>query len=396
MPPAIVRRSLCFVWVIHCFWSASIVASAAFFPTRTVRTGSTLLPSSSMVAFAAGVLRDGESANSKLEIPRFYPIGTPGIPWTATEDEEWKARAKRQRSYQEEVLDKLQVFQNHPSLQLHQYGALSHDPSRYPLVVVTSKDMQPNRPTLLVTGGVHGYETSGVQGAILFLQNHAADYSIQRGVNIIVAPCVSPWAYEHIQRWQADLKDPNRSFLVDDDEKDNHEESADRTTEESRALMKYLASLPETISITCHVDLHETTDTDASEFMPAKHAKLGVAYSGETIPDGFYLVGDDENPQLDFQAAIIEQVKTVTHIAPPDGNGEIIEVPLAREGVILVPATALGLCFGVTGATFKATTEVYPDSPHVTDALCNQAQVAAVQGALEYILLQKGNDKNEL
>mmetsp|Transcript_28812 Transcript_28812/g.53219 ORF Transcript_28812/g.53219 Transcript_28812/m.53219 type:complete len:94 (-) Transcript_28812:652-933(-) len=88
--------------------------------------------------------------------------------------------------------------------------ALSHDPQRYPLFVVKSRNWQENKPHLFVTCGVHGYETSGVQGAILFLQSQAINYA--QHVNILVAPCVSPWAYEQIQRWNADLKDPNRSF----------------------------------------------------------------------------------------------------------------------------------------------------------------------------------------
>ena len=48
-------------------------------------------------------------------------------------------------------------------------------------------------------GGVHGHETSGVQGALLFLETEAARLSAQ--INVVVAPCVSPWGYEHIQRW---------------------------------------------------------------------------------------------------------------------------------------------------------------------------------------------------
>jgi hypothetical protein len=41
---------------------------------------------------------------------------------------------------------------------------------------------------------------------------------------------------------------------------------------------------------TCHLDLHETTDSDATEFMPAKNdAEAGLLYTSEVIPDGFYL-----------------------------------------------------------------------------------------------------------
>ena len=50
------------------------------------------------------------------------------------------------------------------------YGALSLDPARYPLFVVKTRRWEASKPSVLVTGGVHGYETSGVQGAILFCQ----------------------------------------------------------------------------------------------------------------------------------------------------------------------------------------------------------------------------------
>jgi hypothetical protein len=59
---------------------------------------------------------------------------------------------------------------------------------------------------------------------------------------------------------------------------------------------------------------------------------------------------------------------------------------VVQEGVILVPTQEFGLCGGVTRGLYTATTEVYPDSPRATDEICNQAQVAAVVGALDYIL----------
>jgi hypothetical protein len=349
-----------------------------------------------------GVLQD-EPNDPNTPIPRFYPIGTPGQPWATKEDDEWKAQTKQQRSYQTQVVAKLKVLlmpdNHHPHLKLVQYGTMQCSSSvEYPLYVVQSKDWNDQKPSILVTGGVHGYETSGVQGAITFLETRASGYLNE--VNLLVFPCVSPWAYEHIQRWQHELQDPNRSFLPE------------KATPESQALMDYLhnpkhfsssattssegdssASISSIVSWTCHLDLHETTDTDETEFMPAKHAKAGLAYAGETIPDGFYLVGDDQNPQLDFQTAVIESVKTVTHIAPPDERGEIIEVPLARDGLILVPAKQLGLCCSVTGGTYVTTTEVYPDSPLVTDEICNQAQVAAITGAIDYVLKQNEEKK---
>ena len=49
-----------------------------------------------------------------------------------------------------------------------------------------------DKPSVLVTGGVHGYETSGVQGALAFLETEAQRYADR--FNICVAPCVSPWS----------------------------------------------------------------------------------------------------------------------------------------------------------------------------------------------------------
>ena len=97
--------------------------------------------------------------------------------------------------------------------------------------------------------------------------------------------------------------------------------------------------------------------------MPAKHAEAGLLYDGEHIPDGFYLVGDSLNEQLDFQKAVIDSVRNVTHIAPNDDKGCLIDdIPAVIEGVILVDVKEMGLCGGVTGGTYSTTTEVYPDS----------------------------------
>lgn len=302
----------------------------------------------------------------------FYPIGTPGKPWTDAERAQWKAGTRIQRSYQDEVVDKLQKL-DRDAWEVVQYGALSVDPQRYPLFAVKSRHWQDDKPHLLVTGGVHGYETSGVQGAILFLQSHGARYA--RDANVVVVACVSPWGYEHIQRWNAQVQDPNRSFKRGSE------------TEESAALMAHLAGLG--VEWTCHVDLHETTDTDATEFMPAKHAEAGLPYAGEYIPDGFYLVGDSKNGRLGFQEAVVATVRGVTHIAPPDDKGCILDVPVSKDGIILVPAEELGLCASVTGGVYATTTEVYPDSPRASDEICNEVQVAAVTGALDYILSQR-------
>ena len=299
----------------------------------------------------------------------FYPIGTSGTPWGEAEIKQWRSRQRKQRDYGEDVvaiIDRLR-----PKFDVVEYGRLDYGADGvFPLYALQPRQWDDDLPCALVTGGVHGYETSGVHGALQFAEGHAADYAGK--LNVIVAPCVSPWAYERINRWNAHAVDPNRSF---------REPSP---AGESAALMQLVAPLRGRFVV--HIDLHETTDSDESEFRPALAARDGKAFQPGTIPDGFYLVDDSDNPQPAFHQAIIDAVAKVTHIAPADPDGTIIGSPVVSPGVIRYAFVPLGLCAGVTGARFATTTEVYPDSPKATPEQCNAAQVAAARAALDFAL----------
>lgn len=303
-----------------------------------------------------------------------YPIGTPGQAWQQEHKTAWREQQTIKRSYQEQVVTKIEVIKQGLAAELDviQYGALTENPERYPLFVIQNKNFSADKPTVLVTGGVHGYETSGVQGALLFVKTKLKEYMGQ--FNLVVFPCISPWGYETINRWNPLAIDPNRSFY------------ADSPSEESAAVMKYCKD--NGIEPICHVDLHETTDTDNSEFRPALAARDGIVQKTWNIPDGFYCVGDTSNPQDAFQTAIIKEVEKVTHIAPADEHDQLIGVDMEQKGVINYDKKALGLCGGFTNSEYVSTTEVYPDSPLVDDENCNLAQVAAVVGAIEYIKAQ--------
>ena len=97
------------------------------------------------------------------------------------------------------------------------------------------------------------------------------------------------------------------------------------------------------------------------------------------------MVDDAATPQPEFQQAIIAAVARVTHIAPADGQGGIMDSPLLAHGVIEYEMLALGLCASITGARYTTTTEVYPDSPRATPEQCIAAQVAAVCAGLEFV-----------
>ena len=224
---------------------------------------------------------------------------TPGLkPWGPGDVAAWRARQRKQRSYEAEVLAAVDRLRN--GFDVFEYGQLEYGTERYPLLAIRSRDWNDALPGILVTGGVHGYETSGVHGALQFVEHHAAAYAGR--VNLLVAPCISPWGYERIHRWNPDALDPNRNFRDDS------------PARESAALLRLVAPLRDAFLV--HVDLHETTDSDESEFRPALAARDGKPFEPGEIPDGFYVVGDTENPQPGFQQAIIAAVAAVTHIAP--------------------------------------------------------------------------------
>ena len=301
---------------------------------------------------------------------KIYHIGTVGQPWGDAEKAQWLSEQTIKRSFFDEVLPAIAALKN--DFDVEQYGELNYQQISgkvYPLFAVKSRNWQSNKPTILVSGGVHGYETSGVQGALRFAATKAKDYLAE--FNLLIAPCISPWGYETINRWNPLAVDPNRSFV------------ANSPAAEAGLLRDYLLALGLTPQL--HIDLHETTNSDNSEFRPAKAARDGSVNTNWNIPDGFYLVGDSENPQPAFQKAIIDEVANVTHIAPADDQGCLIGEPIAQFGVVNYPKRSLGLCGGMTAATYVTTTEVYPDSPSATPEQCTLAQVAAIVGALNYV-----------
>ncbi len=293
-----------------------------------------------------------------------YTIGKVGVRWGPAEQAQWLAMQNVKRSYTDDVLSQLEALAS--QFDIKEYASLDYASGSFPLFSLRSLTWEQSKPNVLITGGVHGYETSGVHGALRFAATAAQDYHDR--FNLLIVPCVSPWAYETINRWNPNALDPNRSFYQNS------------PVQESAALMNLVSD----IEFLMHIDLHETTDTDNSEFRPALGARDAVEHKEWAIPDGFYTVGDTLKPCPEFQKAIIQSVKKVTHIAPADESGRLIGEILQQNGVINYATKALSLCAGLTDAKFVSTTEVYPDSPKVDAENCIQAQVAAIVGALNF------------
>lgn len=294
-----------------------------------------------------------------------YAIGKVGVRWGPAEQAQWLSEQSVKRSYADDVLSQFDSLAS--QFDIKEHASLNYASGMFPVFSLRSLTWDQSKPNVLITGGVHGYETSGVHGALRFAATAAQDYHDR--FNLLIVPCVSPWSYETINRWNPHALDPNRSFYQNS------------PAQESAALMALVSN----IKFLMHIDLHETTDTDNSEFRPALGARDAVEHKEWAIPDGFYTVGDTLKPCPEFQKAIIQSVAKITHIAPADESGRLIGEILQQNGVINYATKALSLCAGLTDAKFVSTTEVYPDSPKVDAENCIQAQVAAIVGALNFV-----------
>ena len=306
-------------------------------------------------------------------------IGEPGTPWGVLEKQKWRESRIPSRSYFDDIVPRIQAIreQHADDFVVVQYGnlpqyqdndknddkATTTTCSSFPLFAIRTKQWSKSKPSVLITGGVHGYETSGVEAALEFIEHGTAQQYAHRGFNICVCPCISPWGYERHQRWNAEAVDPNRSFNPDGTIVAGRSFNPEPATAESAAVLHFLRTTMATlmgtdgdVGWTVHIDLHETTDTDNTEFIPAKAKRDGHVPTTrpDAIPDGFYLVQDTTAPQPAWFAAMIAKVRTVTHIAPPDAQGKLIGEDVTMDGVIGIPSNrALGLCAGVTSAPYR-------------------------------------------
>ncbi len=296
-----------------------------------------------------------------------YHTGALNQKWGDVEKNQWLGEQSKKRLYSEEVVVKLGKLTNEFDIEI--YGELDYSVGKYNLYSIKTKNWDNDKPTVLVTGGVHGYETSGVQGAIKFAETKALKYS--EHFNIIILPCLSPWGYETINRWNTDAIDPNRSFFLES------------YCNEATLAMKYIYSLD--VEILVHIDLHETTDTDDSVFRPALAAREGIFIDKWNVPDGFYLVANENKIEPGFQEYIIDAVAKVTHIAPNDPDSKILGDNTIVDGYMSCNSDKEKLCMSITNAKYATTTEVYPDSRKTNPEECIVAQVVAITSALDYV-----------
>lgn len=208
--------------------------------------------------------------------------------WSESEYLNWLNAQKVQRSYHDDLAVKIKDLES--KLDVTIYGELDYQNKTYPLYLIKTKSFTTDKPNILITGGIHGYETSGAHGALNFMQNNLEEFAAS--FNIVCAPCISPWGYETINRWNPDALDPNRNFFKGSSAK------------ECTLIMGALDKLG--LEFLAHFDLHETTDTDNTEFRPLLEKRDGIPQELWEIPDGFYLVGDTSRVENDFNKLLLK------------------------------------------------------------------------------------------
>ena len=85
----------------------------------------------------------------------YIQVGTTGTPWGEHERRTWVSRQSIKRTYQEEVLNKIDTIKERDSFDIDQYGVLSMDAARYPLFVVKTRNWSADKKVVLVTGGMN-------------------------------------------------------------------------------------------------------------------------------------------------------------------------------------------------------------------------------------------------
>ena len=81
----------------------------------------------------------------------FYPIGTPGMAWGATERAQWLAQQRKHRSFADEVETRIERLATR--FDLVEYGQLDYPPDRYRQLALRSRGWRDAGADLLSAAG---------------------------------------------------------------------------------------------------------------------------------------------------------------------------------------------------------------------------------------------------
>lgn len=157
---------------------------------------------------------------------------------------------------------------------IEQLATVSYGGASWPILCVRSERWEVNRPTVLISGGVHGDEPAGVHAALGFLAD--GQYEFDDVLQFVVFPCVNPSGFDANTLETVSGANLNRLFGIN---------SAQL---EIRAIEEWLRVQAQHFVMT--FDLHEVRPDYVGEgFVPKDNPRAAFLY--ETVTDDSERVG---------------------------------------------------------------------------------------------------------
>ncbi len=204
------------------------------------------------------------------------------------------------------------------NVELETIAYIEHEQRRYPLIAVRARCSQADRPTVFISGGVHGDEPAGVYAAIEFLEDIAPQF--HSCFNFLVLPCVNPSGYEMDTLQSLSGANLNRSFDQDSSEP------------EIRAIEDWLIENRARFLVT--FDLHETVPEYRGEGFTEKDNPHSC-YMYETILDHKRRIGKELIEALPERLEVCRRKE----IYLDDNSNGVIYYPEANHNLVYAKKT---------------------------------------------------------
>lgn len=119
---------------------------------------------------------------------------------------------KKVRSYKDFIQEIKGKLQKRRCCKFTKYGTIKEKGVSYPLYKIQSEKIAKKDKILVITTGFHGEEPQGP----ITIQNHEErilNYANEKGVKIIIYPCINPSGFEYNKRYNLSDKSPNNYFI---------------------------------------------------------------------------------------------------------------------------------------------------------------------------------------
>ena len=251
-------------------------------------------------------------------------------PWTHKQCDFWANQQQIVKPYPP-LIDRIKsaainLHRKGAPISLDTYGQILAYNQQYDLTKTVIGDLNNGKDSIILTGGVHGYEPSGEESCIRFVEK--LETKLLDQFNFIVYPCITPSAYVINHRWNNFANDQNRAFdpslLQSTNPKDTER------NQEAVLFMQDITKIKEKgVRITSSIDLHETPIKDI-ELRIARSERYGTKLSKEfrKLPDASYFYIGEETQ-------IIENRIVIPTFATAVSNAMGHVVPMAQDDFII-------------------------------------------------------------